>query len=365
MTTSVRIWAYLVRRHGAGVGTGLAVVSALVLAGNFVEFWRRAVSRGIGDLGLVAELSLLHFPHLVEHLLPVVILIGGVLSYRHLGRHGELVAVRATGISWLHLVLPGVMLAAAIGVAWLLVGNPVSAATQSRLDNLEARHFGRDSGRLTLLGSGFWIRQTDATGDTIVHARSVDPATLRLTEVVVFRFGRDGSLDEWINAATARLDDGGMWRLQDSVIVDRDRNITRAPAYEIASSLDRDTIEERFVPAGTIPLWELPEYVAVLEQFGFSSRVHAMQFHTLLSLPAALISMMLLAAAFMVPGEGGLAPWLRYSGLLLCLVLFYALRDFCRSFGETTDVPLVLAGWLPALLPAVFGVAAILHHEDG
>ncbi len=365
MTTSFRVWTYLARRHGAGMAVGFAVVSALLLAGNFVEFWRRAAARGIGDLRLVGELSLLHFPYLVEHLLPVIVLIGSALSYRHLGRHGELVAVRAVGISWVHLVLPGILLAGAVGVGWLLVGNAVSAATQSRLDHLEARHFGRDSGRLTLLGSGFWIRQADVEGDTFVHARTVDPATVRLSDVVVFRFGSDGRLDEWISAATARLDDAGTWQLQDSVVVDRDLAVERTPTYAIASTLDRRAIDEGFMPVGMIPLWKLPQYVAVLERFGFSSRAHAMQFHSLLSLPAALASMMLLGAAFMVPVEDRLAPWLRYAGLLLCLVLFYALRDFCRSFGETTDIPVALAAWLPALLPAVFGVAAILHHEDG
>ncbi len=363
--TSIRIWAYLARRNTAGIAVGFTVISALVLAGNFVESWRRAVTRGIGDLGLVGELALLQYPVLIEHFLPAIVLIGAMLSYRHLGRHGELVAVRATGISWMHLVMPGTAIAAVIGVGWLVVGNPISAATQAHLDNLEARYFGRDTGRLTLLGSGFWIRQSDPAGETIVHARTIDPATMQLTDVVVFRFGRSGYLDEWINADTALLDDAGDWLLHDGVVVNREREVERVAAYAVASTLDRDAINEGFTPAGMIPLWRLPQYVAVLEQFGFSTRVHQMQFHTLLSLPVTLVSMMLLGAAFMVPSLGRSAPWLRYTGTLLCLVLFYAVRDFCRSFGETTDIPVALAAWLPALLPAAFGVAAMLHHEDG
>ena len=365
MTTSIRIWAYLARRHVAGIAIGFAVISALVLAGNFVEFWRRAVARDIGDLGLVGGMALLHFPFLIEHFLPAIVLIGAMLSYRHLGRHGELVAVRATGISWMHLVMPGIAIAAVIGAGWLFVGNPVSAATQTRLDSLEASHFGRDTGRLTLLGSGFWIRETGPAGETIVHARTIDLATMRLADVVVFRFGQGDHLDEWINADSALLDGRGNWQLRDGVVVDREREVERVKTYSIASTLDRHAINEGFTPAGMIPLWKLPQYVATLEQFGFSARVHAMQFHTLLSLPATLISMMLLGAAFMVPSLGRSAPWLRYSGTLLGGVLFYAVRDFCRSYGETTDVPVALAAWLPALLPAVFGVAAILHHEDG
>ena len=178
---------------------------------------------------------------------------------------------------------------------------------------------------------------------------------MRLADVVVFRFGQGGHLDEWINADTALLDGSGNWHLRDGVVVDREREVKRATTYSIASTLDRHAINEGFTPAGMIPLWKLPQYVATLEQFGFSARVHAMQFHTLLSLPATLISMMLLGAAFMVPSLGRSAPWLRYSGTLLGGVLFYAVRDFCRSYGETTDIPVALAAWLPALLPAVFG----------
>lgn len=365
MNPSIRIWAYLLRRHAGSIAVGFAILSALILAGNVVEFWRRAVARDVNDLGLVVSFALLHFPYLIEHFLPAIVLIGAMMSYRHLARHGELVAVRSAGISWIQLVIPGIAISAALGVGWLAIGNPVSAATQVRLDSLEARHFNRDSGRLTVLGSGFWIRQTDRAGDMIVHARTIDPATMLLTEVLVFRFGPDGHLEEWINAATAVLDASDNWKLGPAVVVDRSRDVERVESYMLPSTLDRAAINEGFIPAGMIPLWKLPQYVATLEKFGFSTRVHQMQFHTLLSLPFTLVSMMLLGAAFMVPRPSSVATWMRYSGSLLCGVLFYAMRDFCRSYGETTEIPVVLAAWLPALLPAAFGVAAILHHEDG
>ncbi len=365
MTSSIRISLHLLGRHAAGFGIGFAVIAALVLAGNFVEFWRRAVRRDVDDLGLVVELSLLHFPFLIEHFLPAIVLIGAMASYRQLARHGELVAVRATGMSWLSVVAPGIALAGLIGVGWLAIGNPISAATQARLDGLEARHFGQDTGRLTFLGSGFWIRQTDPIGDTIVHARTIDPATMLLTDVVVFRFAQDGRLDEWIKGRSAQLDDSANWLLQDAVVVDRLHAVHRHPEFAIASALDRSAISQGFMPAGTVPLLRLPDYVTALEEFGFSTRTHQIQFHVLLSLPVTLASMILLGAAFMVPRPGSPATWLRYSGTLVAGVLFYAMRDFCRSYGETTDMPVAFAAWLPALLPAAFGIAALIHHEDG
>lgn len=362
---SLRIGAYLLRRHAEGLAFAFVGLSTLLLAGDFLEYWRRAAGRDAAEWDTIAGLTILHFPALVEHFLPVIVLVGSVITFRRVARHGELVSVRAAGLSWIQLLLPGVLLALGLGGFWLAVGNPVSAATQDRLDRLEARHFRGEASRMTLSGSGFWIRQSDPDGDSIVHAATADPVDMLLEDVVVFRFDAEGRFRERINARTAQLEDSGQWRLADGVVVDAEQNTETFRTHALESGLTRSSVGEGFTPPEVVSLWRIPQYVTLLEQYGLPTRGHRMQFHSLLTTPVVLAGMVLLAAAFLVPRPGTARLGFRFSGVLAAGVLFFVLREIARAYGQATDIPVALAAWAPAAVPAAFGIAAILHFEDG
>lgn len=362
---SPRIGGYMLRRHAEGLLLAFAGLTTLLLVGDFLEYWRRAAGREAAAWDTVAGLTVLHLPALIEHFLPLVVLAGSIITFRRVARHGELVSIRAAGLSWLQLLLPGVLLAAGLGGFWLAVGNPVSAATQDRLDRLEARHFRGEASRMVLSGSGFWIRQSDSDGDSIVHAATANPADMLLEDVVVFRFDAGGRFRERINARAAQLVDTGHWQLVEGVVVDAGQNTDTFRTHFLESGLTRASVGEGFTPPEVISLWRMPQYVALLEQYGFPTRGHRMQFHGLLTTPVVLAGMVLLAAAFLVPRPGTARLGFRFSGLLAAGVLFFVLREIARAYGQATDIPVPLAAWAPAVLPAAFGVAAILHFEDG
>ncbi len=361
---SPRIATYLLRRHLESLAIVALIMLSLFVVGDYLEYWRRAAGRNI-DAWTVTTLTGLHIPALLEILLPAIVLGGAAYTFHRVGRHGEIVSVRASGQSWIQLVLPGVLLAGVLGTTWLAIGNPLSAFAHARLDHLEDRHFRGQTSRMAFSGAGFWIRQTGPVGDQVIHASTADPEAMLLEDVVVFRFDTEGRFRERADAKTAQLQDGEHWLLREGVTVNLEQEISPFEELQIKSSLTRANVNEGFASPEMIPLWKIPRYIALLEEYGFPSRRHQMQLHVLLALPITLIGMVLIAAAFMVPRPSTERTYLRYGGVLASGFFLYLLKDLSHAFGEATDIPIALAAWAPAVLPSIFGCAAILHFEDG
>ena len=118
----------------ASVGAALAVIAAVIILVSFVNLSREVAVRADVGVTQLFVLTLLQTPAVVLLLLPFVFLFGGIAAYVGLNRRSELVAMRAAGISAWRFILPSAGLAALIGVAVVLVFNPLAAAFSARYE---------------------------------------------------------------------------------------------------------------------------------------------------------------------------------------------------------------------------------------
>jgi len=111
--------------------------------------------------------------------------------------------------------------------------------------------------------------------------------------------------------------------------------------------------------------WELPGYVSLLEQSGFSAQRHRLQFNALLAKPLLFCAMVLVAASFSLRMQrrGG-AIALLMSGVAVGFLLYF-LSDVVFALGLSARIPILLAAWAPAGVSMIFGVSMLLHLEDG
>src|SRR5690606_11741676 len=109
------------------LAVALGVIAAVVMLMDFVE-----ISRTVGDEAEIPAIRLLGLmlmksPAVIVELLPFVFLFGTLGAFVGLNRRGELVAMRAAGISAWRFVLPAAGAAVALGVFTLLVISPVAS----------------------------------------------------------------------------------------------------------------------------------------------------------------------------------------------------------------------------------------------
>ena len=198
----------------------------------------------------------------------------------------------------------------------------------------------------------------------IIHAAKLAPGELALETITVFFFDDLTRFSARVDGRTAKLERGN-WLIEDGI-----RWLPDAPPepftdLRLPTTLTPRKIEESFASPDTMSFWDLPSFIALLEQSGFPAQRHRLHFNVLLARPFLFCAMVLVAATFSLRMQ-------RRGGATLMIVcgvvsgfLLYFLSDIVFALGLSAKLPVTLAAWTPTGLSLIFGVSMLLHLEDG
>lgn len=328
--------------------------------------------RRFGDPGIsvreAALLSAMNVPSSLYRILPLILILSAIGLFISLARSSELVAIRAAGRSGLRFVMGPVLTAALIGAFSVGVLNPLVAATQRAYDVLSEGH-SRGGSVLSISEAGLWLRQGSDAGQTVIHSVRANLDGTELYDATFLTFGPDGAPARRIEAARARLDPGAWvligvksWPLEAG---NPERAAVLAPEEVLPTDLTREKIRDGFGTPSAVGIWDLPRYIADLEQAGFSARSHRVWMQMELALPLLFAAMVLIAAAFtMRPSRLGKTGPMVLLALLGGFLAFF-LRNFGQVLGDNGQLPVAMAAWTPPLGATLFALGLLLHREDG
>jgi lipopolysaccharide export system permease protein len=361
---SATLSRYLGRQVLIGIGFALFGLALIALVVDTVELLRRTYGRPGVRFGEVLLMALLHLPFLLQKLMPFGVLFGTILTFQRLTRSHELVATRAAGVSVWQFLSPALLVAGGLGVVAVAAFNPLASVLFARYEALDHSLLSAQESVISVAPNGLWLRQTDASGEVLFHARKMNPETAELEQVVVFSFGADQQFASRIDAPRAHLRDG-YWELIDPLISGADGSSRTEPQLELPTDLTSNRIEESYAAPETLSFWDLPRFIEELEAVGFSAREHRLYWHGLLAMPLLLSAMLLIGttSCLRLVRRGG-------TGLLIAAGLatgfvFYILSDVVFAIGLSGRLPAILAAWIPAGVAVLLGLTTLLHLEDG
>jgi lipopolysaccharide export system permease protein len=343
------------------IGTFLSLF-VLILMIDFLELLRRFGASDASPL-VLAQISLYRVPHITERIIPFTVLIGTMVCYLNLSRRLELVVARSAGISAWQFVKPAVLIALLLGIVVTTAFNPISASLRERSERLEAEVSG-DRRNPLMSHSGFWLRQRNQDGQSIINAAGSRQQGAELSDVSVFYLDNSDGYLSRIEARRATLNDG-YWMLEEARVYAGESPPSDHPRYELKTTLTRAQVQESFATPETVPFWQLSSLIRLAEGSGLPAIGYRLQYYQLLLLPLYLVAMVLLAAAvslrlFRFGGVqkmvlGGVA-----SGFLL-----YVLSKIAGDLSKASLLAPALAAMLPPFFGGVIGVVALLYQEDG
>jgi len=315
----------------------------------------------------VAQTSLFRVPQIAERIMPFSILIAAMSCYLNLSRRLELVVARAAGMSAWQFVMPAVIVALFLGVLATLVYNPIAAALQERSRRLEVEFLNgnRESSFQTATGSGFWIRQRLADGESsIINATTSSEQGIRLGGVTVILFDVKGRFVERVEAKTAVLEPG-KWRLAEARIYSSSAPPRDLAEHVVRTSLTPEQVRESFATPETVPFWDLPLYIQIAEHAQLGAAGYRLQYQKLLARPFVLASMVFLAAAVSL-------RFFRFGGVQKMVLsgvgagfLLYVLSKVTDDLSKAELMHPIASAWLPVVVGSLTGFVALLYQEDG
>lgn len=361
---SPTLTGYIARQFLARFATFFFGLTGVIFLVTIVDLLDRMANKQDVGFGLVIQMAFLKLPYLSQETMPFTVLFAGLATFWRLTRTHELVVARAAGVSVWQFLLPVLAMAVMIGIITITVMNPLSAILLGRYEQLELSHLSHGSSSLAVSKTGLWLRQADDGGQSVIHAQRVSHETMTLHDVIVFRYEGEDRFSGRIDAPRAQLHDG-FWRVYDALVTKPGSPGSVVEEFDLETDLTPSKIQESFAPPETISFWSLPSFVELLENAGFSAHRHRLQFNRLLATPVLFAAMILLAATFSLrPQRRG-----RIGLVILCGVaagfLLYFLSNFVFALGLSSKIPIVMAGWTPAGVSLMLGIAMLLHLEDG
>ncbi|MFN4281481.1 MAG: LPS export ABC transporter permease LptG [Alphaproteobacteria bacterium] len=355
---------YIARRFLASFAIVLLTLCTIIFLIDIIELMRRTSARGDVSVLLLVQMALLKLPYMAQKIVPFATLFGGMHTFWRLTRFQELVVARSAGISAWQFLMPAVGSMIVIGVLNVAAFNPLASAMLSRYETLEDKFVLGQTNLLAMSRTGLWLRQSDDVGQAVIHAASVTQPDLVMRGVVIFMYEGTDKFINRIDAEEARLGDG-VWLLKDALLTAPGQPPRTVPEHEVKTDWTLEKIQDSFAAPETMSFWDLPGFIRLLDNAGFSANRHKLYWHSLLSVPAMLAAMVLIAASFsMRSSRRGGTMALIGGGVMFGFLLFF-LSDVVLALGLSATVPAALAAWTPAGFSLALGLAAMLHLEDG
>lgn len=359
---------YVARQFASGIVSTLLGLMALVMLLDTVELTRRTANKAGVSFGHVLEMALMKAPEMAIRILPFAVLIGAMIALTKLTRRSELVAARAAGISVWQFLRPGWLITLMIGIFFVTALNPIASAMLSRFEQLEARHISGKASVLALSDSGLWLRDFETAGDKnrerIFHAKRLDQQSFTLQDAIIFQFGEDSQFLGRLDAKSAKLVKG-FWLFEDVTRSEPGKPTEKSPRYRLETELTFEQIQDSFASPETLSFWELPHFIGLLEEAGFSALRHKLHFHLTLALPLMLVGMVFIAATFSLRSPRRGKVILLVAGGVMSGFVIYFLSDIVHAMGLSGSLPLIASAWIPPIATLLAGIWMMLHLEHG
>ncbi len=257
--------------------------------------------------------ALLLVPGHIYELLPIAVLIGTIYAMARLAQSSEFTILRTGGLGpWRALRLLAA-LGAVFALLTFVVGDYVAPATEREAIALRASA----RGGIALGSHGAWLRdrraatagQTAAEGERSISVNIAKALSAgQMQGVRIFEFDGDGRLRTRIEAAEARVGEGGVWLLRQVQQLDWPTPQAAAGGSALRSqslaelrwpsSLSASVVAAALLPVqsmSTLELWRYRSHLADQDQ---AVQNHEIQFWKKLLYPFACIVMMALALPF-------------------------------------------------------------------
>ena len=338
--------------------------ATILFVSDLLELVRRTRDFDGYEFSNVSLIAILRLPSLLEQLFPFIALLAGIITFLSLNRHHELMMVKAAGLSVWQIIRPIFIITLVFGIIGVVSFNPISMHLKRISDETGKHLFALTGTTLLSTQENIWIRQDGKNGEFIFFANSTNSDRTEFFDVSISFLDKKSKFGERVFARKAVLNQD-VWELFDAKIFNADSKPKNFPKVNISTFLTQEEISERIAEPESISFWNLPSIIKLTEKAGLPAYRYTLQFHTILSLPLLLTSMVLISASVAISYSKMVGPGRIFLIGILAGFLLYLMTQFIKNLGGAGMLPPIVAAWSPGLIASMIGIFILLYREDG
>lgn len=343
---------------------------AFLLLLDLMNHGDEVVQRHGGSAVALVKYAALRLPDLASFILPFAVLIAALLMLAKLARHNEIMALKASGLSFYRLLWSLAPAALLVGLLHFLLNDQIVPLTARVLQKWDA------AAEATAGVPGIQPKPSPPAGDwaewvrdgnSLVQIHSVLADGKELRGVTIFVRTADAVLSQRLLAERALFEDGRGWRLIDVqrllLAGGQDRRPERIAEMPWQTSLTPAHLADLTTNPATLSLADVWHFVAQPEVGSRPVDLYETWLLRKLAVPLVTIMMVLLAApvAQGLQRHGGLGAGLAVGvGLGF---LYFVTDGLLLTLGEMGTMAPAIAAWSPLVLFGAIGISALLKIE--
>lgn len=194
---------YILRAHTGPFLFALTALTSILLINVIARQLENLAGKGL-PTSVFVNVFLFSLPHIIALTVPMAVLVAVLYTFSQLSADNEIAALKASGVNLHRLMIP--VLIAGVGVAAVMVFfyDRVLPEANHRLANLYI-DVARKAPTLQLREQVLnLIPTTDGSGQYFLQAATIDPATSRMRDVVIYDLSRPG-VNRTIYADSGRM----------------------------------------------------------------------------------------------------------------------------------------------------------------
>ena len=362
------IYLHIIKKFITIFALVVTSISLLVATINLFELLNRISGKEV-SFGQTILLDILQIPSFIEDISTFLVMLAAMITLFSFSIRSEITIMRASGLSFWHILFPIASGAFLLGIFFVLIVNPAAITASKKLTSMEQKLIEKETvGSLSPIG-GIWIRQQNALNadeDIIIRADKIYRKNLQMTNVSLWFFDHNQKFYQKIDAKTMSLNEG-YWFVEKAIINNAHDINRKKPDLKIPTNLKAEFIAKKilnnFENVRLFSVYDLPILIKDLKGSGFSPRKFVVYYNSLLAKPFLFVAMALMAAFFAVNNIRSKNNIMLFvTGIALGLISYIALI-IVNALGSSGIVPTFLATWMMVIILMAISVLLIFKKE--
>jgi lipopolysaccharide export system permease protein len=299
------------------------------------------------------------FPIFIAQSIPVAVLLSALITFSNLSRYGEVLAMKANGISLYKTSIPVIIISVIICVVSFLLNEFVTPYSNDRSEYIKRVEVEKQKTFGTFKQSQIWYRGNNA----VYNIKMFDPATKSLVGISIFYLDKTFSLHQRIDAQYAQWKNN-QWLFNNLMMTTFQEG--QFPSVEwlqekiivIPETPDDFTVIQK-EPA-MMGFTELRNYIRKIKAEGYDPTRYIVDLHGKVAFSLVSIILVIIGISFSLMRSE------RAGGIMLSIGVgmvvgfsYFIVFAFSMSLGRSGTIPPVLSAWIANI---VLGLVSIVMY---
>jgi lipopolysaccharide export system permease protein len=338
---------YIALAMARGTGIALLVIMGLNVFFSIIEEIDE-LGEGSYSIAKMLQYVVLTLPRGIYELFPTAALIGGLTGMGALAVNGELVAMRAGGLSVWRIVRSVLQAGLVLLVLVVALGEGLAPVAEQYAQRLRA---GALEKRVSFMGrEGIWVRDESR----YIYVKKIfDNDTL--ADVSVFEFDRGRQLISSMHADTAAYQ-GGEWilhNMRQTLFANDSVKARVEETFTVPAVLTPELINIVVLKPENMSVQDIRQFLGYLETNGLETQQYRYALYSRFVTPVSVLLMLFISVPFVFGSLRSTGTGQRFIVGIMAGFGFYMANQLASQAGQ-------VYGWSPLLVSIVPGLAVLL-----